>query len=216
MKKAIVITLLVFFFATASLIAQKTISEGIIKYNIQVQNSDKSNAIVDSATVIIYLKGDLSRTDMINSLGSETTIADIKANSAVILKQYSGQKLMITLTKEDWKNKYDKYDGIVFQPSEETKEIAGYTCKKTTAQLKNGTTFFVYYAPDVNVINKEYEPIFKNLPGLPVQYEFTQGKLTFLYTISTVNLNPIPSSRFDVPKSGYRIMAYDDSQQKAN
>jgi GLPGLI family protein len=216
MKKDIFISLSVFFFTTASLFAQKTISEGIIKYNIQIQNSDKSNAVIDSATSIIYLKGDLCRTDMINSLGSETTIADVKGSSAVILKQYSGQKLMITLTKEDWKNKYGKYDGIIFQPSAETKEIAGYICKKATAQLKNGTTFFVYYAPDVNVINKEYDPIFKNLPGLPVQYEFIQAKLTFLYTVSTVNLNPVPASKFDIPKSGYRIMAYDDSQQKTN
>ena len=79
----------------------------------------------------------------------------------------------------------------------------------TSVEKQYGTTkkwnhaFFVYYAPDINVINKEYDPIFKDLPGLPVQYEFTQGKLTFLYTLSLmvnllnrfqIQLNLIPKS----------------------
>jgi hypothetical protein len=216
MKKNILIILLVFFVANNSLIAQKTISEGIINYSIQIQNSDKPNEIADSATAIIYLKGDLSRTDMINSLGSEITIPDIKTGGAIILKQYSGQKLMITLTKENRNDKYNRYNGIVFQPTSETKVIAGYLCKKATAQLKGGDAFSVYYATDVNVINKDYDPIFKNLVGLPVQYEFIRGKLTFKYTISSVNLNPVPVSRFDIPKAGYRTISYDENQKKGN
>jgi GLPGLI family protein len=216
MKKKLLINLFFLLLGNVSLFAQKIISEGIINYNIDILNTDKPNEVLDSAVTIIYLKGKLSRTDMINSLGNETTILDTKAGGAVILKQYSGQKLMITLTKDDWNDKYNKYNGIVFQPTAETKDIAGYTCKKAIAQLKDGDTFFVYYAPDVNVINKEYDPIFKNLPGLPVQYEFQKGKLTFRYTISAINLNPVPASKFDMPKSGYRVITYDESQRKVH
>ena len=123
---------------------------------------------------------------------------------------------MITLTKENWASKYKKYDGIVFQPTTEIKNIKGYACKKAIAQLKDGSTFTVYYTPDMNVINKEYDPIFKNLQGLPIQYEFIKGNLTFSYTISSLDLNTISSAKFDVPRSGYRTMTYEESQQNKN
>ena len=101
--------------ANVSSFAQKTLSEGILSYSIQVKKSDKPNSTIDSATSTTYLKGFLSRTDMVNSVGSETTIYNAKIGDAVVLKQYSGQKLMITLTKENRDNKYNKYDGIIFQ-----------------------------------------------------------------------------------------------------
>jgi GLPGLI family protein len=208
MKKIILINLLSLICCSTSLFAQKIISEGTINYNILIKINNKPKENGDSATTVIYLKGDLSRTDMVNTLGSEITIADSKTGNAVILKQYSGQKLMITLTKENRDDKYSRYDGIVFQPTTETKVIANYTCKKATALLKNGTSFVVYYTTDVNAINKDYDPMFKNLPGLPIQYEFSNGILTFQYTLTAINFNTIPSAKFDIPKSGYRVMAY--------
>ena len=202
------------FFANYFLFAQKIISEGSICYNIQISNDGKTTT--DSATCTIYLKGNTSRMDIANSLGNETTIYDAKAGNSVILKQYSGQKLMITLTKQNWLDKYDKYDGIIFNSTNEAKQIAGYNCKKAVAQLKNGSDFFVYYTTEVNTFNKEYDPIFRNLPGLPIFYEFSNGKLTFKYTLSFIDVNPLPSVKFDIPKSGYRIMTYSESQQKKN
>jgi GLPGLI family protein len=208
MMKKILLSIIPLIVINAPLFAQKTISEGTISYNIQIQSKDKTNAVADSAISIIYLKGNLSRTEMKNSLGNEATILDTKTGNAVILKQYSGQKLMITLSKEDWNSKYSKYNGIVFQSTNETKKIAGYTCKKTTAQLKDGTSFIIYYTQEIIPFNKEYDPVFKSLPGLPVQYEFYTGALVFRYTLSSINFNTIPSAQFDIPKSGYRVMTY--------
>jgi GLPGLI family protein len=216
MKKYILINIITLLFANVSSFAQKIISEGTIIYSIKIKNIDKANTIIDSATSTIYLKGPLSRTDMVNSLGNETTIYNAKTGSAVILKQYSGQKLMITLTKENRDNKYNKYDGIIFKPATETKNIKGYVCKQAIAQLKNGTTFSVYYTPDINVVNKEYDPVFKTLPGLPIQYEFVKGNLSFSYTISSLDFNTISSVKFDIPKSGYRVMTYEESEQNKN
>ena len=48
-------------------------------------------------TTTVYLKGNNSRTDMVSPLGKEITIFNSKSDNAVILKEFSGQKLMITL-----------------------------------------------------------------------------------------------------------------------
>src|SRR5712671_1757567 len=84
--------------------AQKTISEGTIVYDIVIQSANKQPQIadaVDGGTVTVSIKGGQSRSDMLSALGKETTIHDTKTGNAVILKEYSGQKLMITLTKEN-------------------------------------------------------------------------------------------------------------------
>jgi hypothetical protein len=53
---------------------------------------------------------------------------------------------------------------------------------------------------------------FKNLNGLPLEYELTQRKLVIRYTVSRINMNPVQASKFDIPTSGYREMTYDESK----
>ena len=195
--------------------AQKSISEGTITYNISTQSDNKSSQAdpLSGATNTIYLKGSLTRTDMVSPLGKETTIYDEKSGSGVILKEYSGQKLMITLTKENWISQNKKFEGISFEATSEAKSIAGYNCTKATAKLKDGSTLTVYYTKDINITNKEYNQTFKNLPGFPVQYEFERGKLKFKYLLNSIDFGPLPISKFDIPKSGYRVMTYDENHQ---
>lgn len=191
--------------------AQKTISEGTLIYTIAFDNGGKANGLSGAAETI-YLKGGYSRIDMSSSLGSEKTIHDAKTGSAVILKEYSGQKLMITLTKQNWLERNQANDDITFNNEAEAKNILGYNCVKATAKLKDGSTMTVYYTKDVNVMNKDYKPVFKNLPGLPLQYEFEKNKIKFIYTATKIDLTAVPVSRFDFPKSGYRVMTYEESQ----
>jgi hypothetical protein len=33
------------------------------------------------------------------------------------------------------------------------------------------------------------------------------------YSLSSINLNPVPASKFDIPKSGYREMSYEESKK---
>jgi GLPGLI family protein len=203
-------------FITASLFsnAQKTISEGTLTYDIKIQplNKDAGAGSLSGATETIYLKGGLSRRDMASTLGNEKTIHDSKSGNAVILKEYSGQKLMITLTKQNWDERNKRNDGVIFNSSADTKEILGYQCVKATAALKDGSTMTVYYTKDLNLINKEYNVLFKNLDGLPMQYELETKKLKFTYTITKIDLNSLPVARFEFPKSGYRVMTYEENQ----
>ena len=152
---------------------------------------------------------------MTSSLGTETTIYNAKIGNAVILKEYSGQKLMITLTKENWEARNKKFDGITFENAAETKVIEGYNCKRAFAKLKDGSSVSVYYTPDLISMNKEYNQAFKNLPGFPMEYEFETEKLIFKYHLSKIDFSPLPVSKFDFPKSGYRIMTYDENKRQS-
>lgn len=193
--------------------AQKVISEGILTYDISIQNSTEKNTAATSASLTVYLKGLLSRSDMTSNLGSEKTIYDAKAGTAVILKEYSGQKLMITLTKENWAEKNKKAQGISFTDQAEKKQVLDYECTKAVAKLSDGSTITVFYTKDLALQNKEYDPIFKTLGGVPLQYIVETDKLKFTYTISKIDQVSVPQAKFELPKTGYRVITYDENKQ---
>lgn len=197
--------------------AQKTLKEGTLVYNMSVETGSgepKMADMFDGATTTIYLKGNKSRTELVSSLGSEATIFDASAGTGVILKDYSGQKLMITLSSANWAQNNSKYDGIVFLSTGESQKIAGFNCKKSIAKLKNGESFTVYYTTEVSPANKSYDAQFKTLPGLPVQYEMESGKLKLKFTLASISYNPVSASKFEIPTSGYRVLTYDETKQK--
>ncbi len=196
--------------------AQKTLNEGTLIYNISVETGSaepKMADMLDGATTTVYLKDNMSRTEMVSGLGSEATIHNATTGSGVILKDYSGQKLMITLTPQDWEKNNKKYDGITFENSGETSVIEGFNCRKAMAKLKDGSTFTVYYTTDVALSNKNYDYQFKTLPGLAVQYEMQSGKMKFKFTLSKINYDNVPDAKFEIPKSGYRILSYDETKK---
>ncbi len=167
----------------------------------------------DGATTTIYLKGNQSRSEMVSALFSSTTVHDAKTGSAVVLREVSGQKLLIRMTTDDWQQRNARYKGITFRNTGESKEIAGYKCLKAEATMADGSTFIVYYTPDIIPENREYDYHFRELNGLPLEYELAQRNLTIRYTVSRINLNPVPASKFDIPTSGYREMTYEESQR---
>lgn len=197
--------------------AQKTLDEGSLVYNISVETGSaepKMADMLDGATTTVYLKGNMSRTEMVSGLGSEATIHNATTGSGVILKDYSGQKLMITLTPQDWEKNNKKYEGITFENSGETSIIEGFSCRKAVAKLKDGSSFTVYYTTEVSLPNKNYDYQFKTLPGLAVQYEMQSGKMKFKFTLSKINYDKVPAEKFEIPKSGYRVLSYDETKNK--
>jgi len=201
---------------SAKVNAQKALSEGSFVYDIMIQSKDakaKSTSALNGAKTIVYLKGGLSRTEMTSALGNETTIYNSKLGNAVILKEYSGQKLMITLNKDNWLERNKKFDGIIFENTPETKVINGYNCKKAFAKLKDGSSLTVYYTPDITLLNKDFNLAFKNLPGFPVEYEFETERTIFKYTLGEIDFNPVAAAKFDFPKAGYRVMTYDENKK---
>lgn len=196
--------------------AQKKVSELTMVYDATVSTGSADPKLADAfdgATTTVYIKGNMSRSEMASALFSSTTIHDSKSGTAVVLREVSGQKLLIRMTADNWTEKNKRYNGISFTNTNETKTIAGYKCTKATATLNDGTVFTVYYTTDIIPENRDYDYQFRSLNGLPLEYELIQGKLTIKYTVSSINMNPVPASKFDLPKTGYREMTYEESKK---
>ena len=216
MKTMAIFNIFGFMLLSVMCFAQKTISEGTIVYEISLQSRNKEIKLDEGfagATSTRYLKGGLSRTDMKTALGTETTIYNSKTGNAAILKEYSGQKLMVLLTKGNWEEKNKNFEGLVFENSSETKLIGGYHCKKATTKLIDGSSLSVYYTPDLVAINKEYDRAFSNLPGFPLEYELETPRLFFKYKLSSIDFNTVPALKFEYPQTGYRVMSYEEAKK---
>lgn len=201
--------------AADSLFAQRKLTDATITYDIVINTNNstpKAADMLDGAVSVIYLKGTSSRSEMISSLGTQSTIIDGKTGNVTILKDYGEQKYMINLTPANWKATNKKYDGITFTYENEFKTIAGYNCQKAVGKLTDGSTFTVFFTKDLLPVNKDFQYLNKDLPGLAMQYEASFGSQKVTYTVSNINFNLVPTTKFDAPKSGYRVMTYEESR----
>jgi GLPGLI family protein len=213
-KKSLIPLLLVFLSAPA--FSQKKITEGTIVYNLVVNTNDSTPKLadgLDGATNTVYIKGKMSRSEFVSIFGTQTTIIDNKTKNVTLLKEFGGKKYMITLLPDDWKESNKKYDSVTFTYENETKVIAGYNCRKAIGKLKSGETFTVYYTTDLLPENQEFQYSNKSLPGLAMEYETTIGNKKAVFTAASVNFNPVPIAKFDLPKSGFRVMTYEESKK---
>jgi GLPGLI family protein len=191
--------------------AQKKVSELTIVYDYALRDKSSEPKPILSATYSLYIKANRSRTELTNALFSSTVFLDDKTGTAVALKELNGQKILISMSADNWEDRNKRYQGIVFHKTSETKTIAGYSCSHAIAQTADSVTISVYYTSDLMTENKDYDPTFKNLDGFPLQYDLIKGDRVISYTLASINLNPVPASKFDIPKTGYREMSYEES-----
>ncbi len=193
---------------------RKVVSELTLVYDYTAGPVSKDKpGNTENATYTVYIKGNMSRSEMSNSLFSSTSIYDANTGFGVILKEVSGQKLLIRLNPDDWSEKNRMYDGIVFRNTAENSEVAGFRCVKAMGQTKAGVTITVFYTRELVTENRQYDPIFRTLDGLPLEYELTNGDIRIHYKLSKIIQNPVPASKFDLPSTGYREMNYSESKK---
>jgi GLPGLI family protein len=189
----------------------KVISEGTVVYELSVEESKADPELkraMNGATKTLYIKGSKIRSELISSNYSHTTFSDSKTDSTVVLRELGKAKYMSFLSQQKREEQHKKFEGIVFNKTGETKTILGYDCVKVVAKLKDGSTYNIFYATSIVPSNKEYEYQFKDIPGFVLEYETESedGKMKIKYTATKISITPVPASKFDLPKSGYRIL----------
>ncbi len=194
--------LFIHFFATAQ--TQKVIGDCTVTYSIS--GDDTTNNNLKGAVLQLYIKGGESRMDIISEGYNQSVIYNDNTNQAIILQEIGGNKYMSKLDAAKWQEQNKKYDGmkITFRP--DTKNILGYECKKARVDLKDGSSFTLYYALYITPSTKQNPYKFKDIPGLVLEYQAESDKKNnIVYTASKIDFSPVPSSRFKIPEKGYLI-----------
>jgi hypothetical protein len=201
---------------SATVFAQKTLTDVTIKYKINIESTKGEKAVpsaLNGALVTLYLTKDKSRLQQESTVGSETSMYDAKAGKGFILKEYSAQKLMITVTSDNWAQKNNTNRSLKFTEQPGITNINGISCKKATATNTDGKNYTVFYDPSNILANTTYNNAFPQIEGMPVQYELQSGNLIFKYTLESFTTEPLAANKFDAPKAGFRTMTYEENQQ---
>ena len=203
-------------FTTCLVQAQKLLSEGTIQYDVSVQtgsNDPKMADVFDGAVAMVLIKGSHSRSELKSAIGNSVTIYDSRTGNGVVMREFGAQKLLIRMNRDNWTDKNKKYEGITFTKTGETKKVAGYNCDKAIAKLADGSSFTVFYTSELRLENRDYDAQFKNLPGVPLEFESNVSNIKVKYSASRVSFDPVPIQRFEIPTSGYREMTYEESMK---
>lgn len=192
---------------------RRMMTEGTITYKLQSADAPKAEAAILAGTsFVLSLKGSRVRTDFAGVLGSTTTIYSSLTHAGALLQEYGQEKILIRMNKEDFED-LGKPSKMTYTYTGDTATIAGYPCKRAIGRTPAGDTLMIWYTPDLLPQNKEYSYRFTPLPGLPLQYEGRMGPSKVTFMAVKVSLDPVPSARFDIPKSGYREMSYAESKK---
>ena len=88
-----------------------------------------------------------------------------------------------------------------FKSSKETKEIAGYHCKKMTATRADDPSivFDVYYTEELDIKNATFYTPYCSIKGMLMQYRMEKFGLEMIFTATKVKKESIPDNVFDLP-----------------
>ena len=115
------------------------------------------------------------------------------------------------MSESNWIDKNSSSHDLNFNVEDKIFTVNGFQCKKATATSSKMEQITVFYSPSIVISNSNYNNCFSKLNGLPVKYErrLTDGTI-YVYLLDNINYDIVSSNKFDFPKSGYRVMSYDD------
>jgi GLPGLI family protein len=204
-------TLAFILLAITQTTAQRVVADCTITYAISTEEGNADKDVTESlkaSTKTVYIKGNDSRTDLVSPSFTQSLLYNKTTGNAVILREFGNNKFMTRLDNAKWMAENKRYEGMtVALAGNETKTILGYECKKAVIQMKDGSSFVLYYAPAIAPSVKEFEYQFKDVPGFVLEFESQEADSKKIkYTATKINLSPVQASRFDVPTSGYRLL----------
>lgn len=186
----------------------RVVADCTIVYAIQGDaGAGESAETLRSSTKTIYIRGNDSRVDLVSPSFTQSLIYNKSKGIAVILRDFGNNHFMTKMTPEKLQQENRKYEGMIVSLGEDSRRILGYDCKKAEIKLKDGSVYSLYYTVAIGPSVRDFEYQFKDIPGFVLQYELQDAKgQKITYVATKVDLNPVPTSRFDIPTKDYRIL----------
>ena len=212
MKRSIrIIVALLMVSSPITLLAQKSLTEGKILFDISVTGEDmdpQMKAMMPTESTV-YIKSGKSRTELSMAMGmSSASIYDSKTGQITALTDFMGNKTYMTM---DASKENAKEGKPTVEQTSETKTIAGYVCKKAVVKSTNGSTMVVYHTDKINAGMAELAGA-KDLGGYPMEYTVDQMGFKMTFTARSVTAEKVSDDQFKVP-AGYKFVTQEELQK---
>lgn len=187
---------------------QRIVAECTVVYKVESHDAS-DGSMRQKATKTVYIKSNNARIDLVAPAYAQSTIYNKSTGMATVLRSFGEDKYMTSLNAKQWRKLNMPLDSIQIQLTTDSISVLDYSCKKALLQLKNGTTVTVYYTTAIIPSVRDYEYMFKDIPGFVLGYEMVDDLgLKTIFRATQINLyNPVAASKFDIPTKGYRILS---------
>ncbi len=220
----VIATAVVFTLTTSSTSKKSKGFKGTITYTMSYEgeNLTPSNLAMMPTTLKTKMFDNMSRTEMVMGPLVQTYISNPSKDKLIILLEGMEKKLAIEKKYSEVKLKADssRTYTTTIDLVEETKIIAGYSCKKAvvTQTPKAGTegeeiTFSVFYCPELGDIETNKDSEFEGIPGLLMEFKEIKGEITINYTVSEIKKGGVSELDFFMPE-GFKIITEEQIQEE--
>ena len=198
--------------------AQDKIKEGKITFEITIENEEEMGdqmLAMMPKEMIVYFKGEKSRGEMEMMGGKIITITDGKEGESISCMDLMGKKQAIKTTKEEAEKEKAKMGEYDVKLSDETKEVAGYKCKKATVVFKDpekSSPIEIWYTNDLEVSNSE-KYSWKEIDGYMMEFSVDQKGMGMKFTCTEVKKQDVKDDMFNVPE-GYTVITQEEMMKQ--
>lgn len=185
--------------------------EGIIEYELKVLQNNNPILTTDllPSVMTARFKNDAINQQLSAGMGMFSTsfISDYKSKKVYQVLNMLGKKYACEADSIKLKGMLAEEPEMEFIPSEETKMIAGYKCKKVTAKYKteNKPSFDVYYTEELNVENPNFYFNYFPVKGVLMQFVVTRYLIEMELTAKKVTNEKVEDSFFTIDPSSKMV-----------
>ncbi|SFW53860.1 GLPGLI family protein [Sinomicrobium oceani] len=204
--------------------AQKTFDNGIVTYKMTTTAQDPTAGEISmDADMTFHISGKEAKTSMsMNAMGMQMDVKSLinsQNRTGVVLMSFFGQKMAAKVTPDDYdeliKSNND-FDIEKVEPTNETKDILGYSCKKAIATTKQGMELEIYYTEAIKPIAIEGlgNINMKGINGLPLAYSMQTPQAKVSFEAKSIKEGGVKASDFNytIPE-GYKEVSFSELSQ---
>lgn len=217
--KKLFLLLTLFLALQTSTFAQKSFSEGWIKYKVESFDAEDIPAMaatmLKNGKIIMKLGKEYTKVEMDMGMVKTSTI-NYSEDRVVMLMSMLGQKMAVTMNPLEMQEEgVEEEDVIVPEYSEtgKTMEILGYECKEVVAQMGDGIKTTLWVTSKIKPKNSNTQFTQGNINGFPLRFEAEQSGMKMIYIATKLEAEPIDSDEFEIPED-YEKMTMKEFQEK--
>lgn len=200
-------------------VSNAQLEQGHIGYDVEMSSDDPDMAMAvmmfSGSKMNLYFAEKKARTDLdMGTMLSMTTIVDSESSEILILMGgMLGNKAILT-NSEEMEADEESIEEPTVTLTKETKEIAGYECKKAIITDADGNEMEYWYTEEISTVTTEKNSAVSKLPGLALQYTVDREGMLMSFTASVVETT-LDEETIDAKLSleipeGYEELTYEE------
>ncbi|MBU0487913.1 MAG: DUF4412 domain-containing protein [Bacteroidetes bacterium] len=181
---------------------------GTVLYEITYPEAEIDPAMAGQlpTQMTVIINETKQKTEISTGMMSNIVIIDMVTNKTVILLDLMGQKFAIRSSKEEMQSKQETTPNV--KVTEETKEIAGYKCKKVEVTSEDSDDPMIVWVTDEILGDYDnWAGSFPGVKGLAMEYIADNNGMKMKMSVQTVTPGKFKDKDFLIPSDFKEVTA---------